>query len=239
MEEVNNPEVSQPVESEIKVVPAVTPPPTSGNWWKIGILMVGFLLAGSITYAGWQFSQKQTPLPLLTPTPMVQPNPTPTPDPTANWKTYKFPKMKISLKLPPEWFIHSEEEWPVGSGSFSAMISYPVDNPSAQNFFPDQVVMVSVVKQRGNAMSIADEAKGRIDQPSSPYDKTTMFITVAGREAVVLKTIDGYSKTVILDGLGTGNYLVSISIFAEIKEPKIKEVINIFDQILSTFKFLE
>lgn len=78
----------------------------SGNWWKIGFLVVGLLLAGSIFYAGYQFSKKQTipvatyPTPSPISSPVVQVSPSPTTDETANWKTYTDNGGKFSIKYP-------------------------------------------------------------------------------------------------------------------------------------------
>lgn len=76
------------------------PPPVSkvpfGSWWKVGVLVVGVLLAVSIFYAGYQYSQKQTSLVAY---PTGVPTPTPT-DETANWKTYTNPDGFYTLKYP-------------------------------------------------------------------------------------------------------------------------------------------
>lgn len=112
-----NPEISQAVGSEVKTDSTVVAPQSSGNWWKIGILMVGLVLAGSIVYAGWQFSQKQTMPSVPTPTPVVQLSPSPTPDlyteasrsATANWKTYQDPNLKYTFKYPNDWTLQTEK----------------------------------------------------------------------------------------------------------------------------------
>lgn len=73
------------------------------NYWKIGLLsFLGILLAGGILFAGYTLGQKKS-IPQPTTNEQIIPSPTPTTinDATANWQTYTIKSLGLTYKLPP------------------------------------------------------------------------------------------------------------------------------------------
>lgn len=126
---------------------SVIVPQSFGNWWKIGFLAMGILLAASIAYIGWQFSQKPTPLLLPTPTPVVQSSPTP--DQTANWKVFHFASLNIDLKLPPNWIPTTTEFTPsyIGPDTYINRLNLPKPlTPEEEKTFQQNTISIQVLE---------------------------------------------------------------------------------------------
>lgn len=99
MEENLSQNITPSTEPVVVTSPSTNQPPF-GSYWKVGMLVVGLLLTGSITYTGYQYSQKQTPL-IPQPTPKPTVIATPTPEETDNWRIFSS-KCGFALKYPPQ-----------------------------------------------------------------------------------------------------------------------------------------
>jgi hypothetical protein len=98
-------------------IPQTFPASVSNSSWKSKLPLIsgGLLLLVIVGAAGFllgkSFSQPKTsppPISQVSPSPSPTPeNPisTPTPDPTANWKTYVNTAYNYSLKYPPDWAV--------------------------------------------------------------------------------------------------------------------------------------
>lgn len=81
--------------------PITNPVAPHRNFLLLGALVIIAALLGSgVTYLALQ-SKTQQPQP--TPVAQTQPSPTPTPDPTANWQTYANTQYGFSIKYPSSW----------------------------------------------------------------------------------------------------------------------------------------
>lgn len=220
MEEVNNPEVSQPVESEIKVVSAVTPPPTSGNWWKISFLMVGLVLAGSIAYAGWQFSQKQTVVSQPTPTPLPAEASAKEGDPTADWTTYH--DNGFLFKHPIDWIVN-----PVLGVGGGIIIS--VKDPLG-------IYTFSLRTERNYNQDTQMPYKSIYEYLKISYQLKTKIVD--GIEAIqALPRAGSESDFAVFLFSKSNQSILTVELVTPRDGSKIIEGEILFDQILSTFRF--
>lgn len=162
---------------------------------------------------------------------------------TSNWKAYINGKMKFSLKIPPLWFSHPENK--VLSG-YSAVFSYPIDNPTLQNWRDQQRASVEIAIFQNNSKSIYQQAQERIESDQRTKKKIgghypeelieqPQRIKVDGEEGLVLYSKDGYYEMILINH-GNLTYLITLGTPKPIVQ--IEEILPTFNQILSTFKFL-
>lgn len=251
MQEVSSQNITPPSEPVVATQPPVSPSNQSpfGSWWKVGALVVGLLLAGSIVYAGNQYSQKQKTGALYpTPTSRVEicaqvitsaRNPqtgeckdfgtpcdvpsgwttvnscSPT-DSTANWKTFNSKKGYI-LKYPSQFFEEKRVE------GFFAFLENP-QNKQNIAFYIDERGEKTISERR--------------EETSKSLDKATF--SELGLTGVNGFIVDGTVKS----EFGKGTYVKGAYV-----DLNGKELIfgcegqfcksNLFNQILSTFRFLK
>jgi hypothetical protein len=104
--------VSSPIPSAPPPVAPVSPPPSAPvppaikkETSPILLAILGLLIVAGVAFAGltlWQkgFLSSILSLGKPSPTPTLAPGPTPTPDPTANWETYTNAEFEYSIKCP-------------------------------------------------------------------------------------------------------------------------------------------
>lgn len=230
MEEDLNQNVVPPTEPVAVTPTLLTNQPPFGSWWKVGVLVVGVLLAGSIAYAGYQYSQKQTPsVAQPTPTPVVVA--TPTPDLTANWKTYTDTKYGYSIKYPQGWYTYDGvvADYDLRSGENKTL-------SRSREHLTIQTVVWDNPSKLSTEVYISQLDSG----PDAPRVVATEKVTVGG--VVGIKRIENrYSITdpttsiqptvVVYFAHGDKTFILSAY-------PEDSVLINSFDQILSTFKFI-
>ena len=210
-ETFETPQPVQPVESK------------STNWTKIILVAVlGFGLLATSAYAGYWFGTQQVQ-PVEKPTPAVsQPVSTPTPEPapvledeTTDWKTLTSPK-GYSIKYPKHLFL---EERVAG---FYILLE-DSQNPTSVSFYVDD---------RG--------VKTLSEREQIRSDLVRASVSILG-----LDNVDGFIIEGIMGpGYGEGTYVKTAYI-----DLNGRELIlgcegtfcksELFDQILSTFRFLE
>lgn len=204
------------------------------NCWKCVFLVVLLFLTLSLAYAGYQFSQKLTPLPLPTPTSVAQPSSTPTPDPTANWKTFTSPTFGLSFKYPSDW------KWEVPNsagkddpnGNFQSIIVVrPISISEAKNENLPLVGGFITIEIRKGAETLPSDLK---------TDKTVRItdLLIVNRKATEYWLPIDPKKSLL-----TAKSITYLSIETN-KEVFVVILLddtykNTFNQILSTFKFLE
>ncbi|MCX6791437.1 MAG: hypothetical protein NT149_00140 [Candidatus Gottesmanbacteria bacterium] len=210
-------EITQPT-------PQTPPQPKKQSGVFIGILLfligilVGLVIYKTMPYFG------ASPTPLVSPTPSAEAG-----DPTAQWERHIFPKMGFSLALPPKWYPH-EEKSDIGGSGYESWISYPVDNPSPQAPMVEGLVANFALSTFVISNSLDQDANIRLTQPGhiEPIPEK-LNSTLDGEKSIILKSpkviqvIADHNGKRFLFQLGTD-------------DPSLAQV---FDQILSTFKFTD
>lgn len=208
-----DPKVTLPVE---ETPPSVANKVPFGGWWKVGILAVGVLLAGSIAYAGYQYSQKQTPS-ITQPTPTPIAVTTPISDETANWKTYTSSDNSYLIKIPPTW----------NSLNCSYSVIFDPNPPSSCATDSPGTLSISVSNKTGESLvEIGKEFKVVTRNP----------LSIGGEqgEKVVTEKVEAApgANNIIIAAVAHKGKVYTFNLQDTIQE-------RIFDQILSTFKFLD
>lgn len=275
--------------SRVPTIPAVFESPTAltapviqttGKGWKLAILMSVFVLAGSIVYSGYQFSQKPTVPPVVyQPTPVIQLSPTPTPlpadlsaeakkaqeeasakagDPTADWKTYTNNKYNFSIQYPIDFKTNEI------TSQYDDTFSVDITNQQMEREqgVDDDKMVISVIVGRKDfkrtdfyyggyewtrsVLELLSNVQNGVNEDHK-YDTITKLesINVVGFTGAKYKAIpkqgtatEGFSTLNVALMKGDKTFLISghtgndILIF---NTPYSKT----FNQILSTFKFLE
>lgn len=239
MEKVINQGISQPAESEVTTNSAVIVSQFSGNWWKLGILMIGLVLAGSIAFAGWQIGKKQTLPPLPTPIPVVQSSPTT--DPTANWVTYTNSVDGFSFRYPNDYFRFQ------GDPSLGLFLSTSApQGGNGPKFLGRNDTWLSASAMPANQIISLDDFF-KLEGVKDRYGN------VSEKEIVSIGGVNGYRFTYNTQVFAAGDSSTTIYIYEglAIKDDRVYSVSlsafnrsilesdkTILDQILSTFKFL-
>ncbi len=204
--------------------------------------ILGVVIVGGIAYAGLTFWQKGLlgSVPFLskpTPTPTLVPEPTPTPDPTAGWKTYTSQKMNFAIEYPADWFSHAEEEYPA-SKTWQVVFSFPIDNPSTQDFKEGQKAGIHISywsKPDETLQEYADKLAGQAFQDLGKEPERSEA-TVAGERALVIDDYQaGLGNRIVVFDSGSGRYF---AVLAVDKNETYSSYKNTFDLMLSTIKFL-
>lgn len=248
---------NQAVSPQIVVAPTPvetsTPPeekPPFGSWWKVGILGLGAtILAVTIFFTGYQYSQKQPkptsyPTISLTPTPTLPPQAitTPTPDETANWKTFLSSRCNFSIKIPPEWNAKNTELLP---GTDNPNYNYGCISILAPNYKTVGETMEGLGLFISRTIPGAKFKSVVINSIDDYIKATENILEPSGRaENVQLKAVAGVSgkyfefsafqNTANLVFM-KNNFIYNISWlqgYAGVYKDRI-------DQILSTFKFID
>ena len=226
-----NPAIETPPQAYTAPQPA-TPPPSPKPFFSTKIILLIMLLLILLGVGGTYFSLNSKPKPLpagrqanpISPTSV----PTPTPDPTANWKTYTSTESAYSFKYPNDWDTQKVGEKDLmiapkeiveqvrntkggfGGGVFLTLMIHEDYKPSSNWFNSDET------KQVTSADFIV---------ANSPATKYILKFT-----ADVPGTPLGSIITDVVTEKNGKSYAI------ELLDSSRKQV---YDQILSTFKFLD
>lgn len=208
--------------------PASTPPvaplpePKSKVWvWILGgIVLLGVGIVGGV-FLGKQLYSKPTPQP--TPSPIAEA--TPTPDPTANWKLIS--RKNWQFKVPPKW-----NYWECSSDLVFVGLAIPKDQTYECAFdgSPGTIQVYRIYKSKNPEFRVHDESS------TDPAVTNRSTLTVDGKPAII-------QLEKVMDGQGVGTrWIAYIQQSSEITDIiTLHEITQktTFDQILSTFKFLD
>jgi hypothetical protein len=232
----------------------------NNKWLKIGLLaLAGLLLAGGLVWAGMQIgknsklksqksklqlkSQNLTPTqtPVVTLTPTFLPENTPLPDETAGWKTYEVDYMSTKtfgfrLKYP------SDPKWNISEGKYGVVIAnremnLPDYSPIEHGLFK---LDVTILDSGMTAAQWLEEQKKTINSMTGRLDQYLNIrqVAVDSRNGIYYERNDGTMDLASSPGNvvfeAPNNHLVLFESYFDFRNNKIT-----FDQILSTFKFLD
>ncbi len=210
-------------------IPAVPPTPTVSPQKSILSLLLTILLllalaaTGVLAYQNWQLQQQiaalqaqPAPTPTLTPTPTV--------DPTANWKV--ITRKNWSFRVPNIWsYLECNDELLFVGPSISK-------DQTSECGFDLSPGIIEVVRATGDSdRSIPTNT----DLAFDPYVSEKSEPILDGRKAIK-------QQETIKDGQGAGT-----RIYVYVNQPDYMDIIilhdttqkEVFDQILSTFKFID
>lgn len=227
------PPQTAPVPSVVsQTTPEAPPPPPTPTkksnpvlWLAIGFLFLSIVGGGG--YFVMNFAKRPQPTPSPTPTP----TPTETPDPTASWKTYTNENIGFLLKYPSDWSLKP----------YDISTNYPLhglvqlaSNINSESL--DGMIILSYWdnQNRLSLEEIENKYKGEAGGPDIYFPNGEM-IDFLGKQAYKGENVS--CAPMMCD---------RIAIIKETKVIEIKSLYGavnrnkeIFDQILSTFKFIE
>lgn len=225
--------------------PVIPTPPSSGNnFLLIGLIaFVALILGSGATYLALNSQKSKIH---VDPYPVVKSTPTPTlssevstkeDDPTANWKTYANTVMGFSIKVPPNWYTHTESK---SFDYYSIHFSFPVDNSSTQNWIAKQKAQITIAVHPNNGKLAHDHADELIKQPYSGFNNSIIPITIDKQQGFMLSSKDNY-RLITVNYIDL-NYIISLGTpeglgTADYPSVNIDEVLPTFNQMLSTFRF--
>ena len=204
----------------------------------IAALVIG--IGGTVTY--FKFSQKQTyPSPSTVNRELATPSvsPSPTTDETINWKTYTSSDFKFSLKFPPDW----KPALNSSTADINTIIFSAPDNGEIAT--PPEVIpahyyarIVEVKVQNTDRSLTITDLKTDINNIASP-NTAIEDIKIDNKNALRIKNIPGGGITEIWTSNGNRRYYLSHFEGVEVNKVDNPKYSKIFDQILSTFRFLD
>jgi len=219
--------------------PSETPQPqpepkTAKPSLLIGLGVLALILLASTGYLAFQNYQLKKEISQL----QSSPSPTSTPDPTASWKTYKDNKQGVEFKYPDNWYTALCEP-----DTFCVFLDdKPIKIPEASEFItPIHVGFNEATNTVTNKKYFEEKTlEEGIERYKAIFDSKTVKVVedllVGGKEAA---QVSGNSGPGMLEGeyfeytlIQMDNKLLVIQLFGEKYQ-------NIYNQILSTFKFVE
>jgi len=220
-------EVASNTEPQTPAVPIVPEKNRVNNPLVVVLSVLVFILLLAVGFLGYQNIQLRKQIATI-PIVSISPTPSTTPDVTANWERHNFPKMGFSIALPAKWYTHDEILDMSGRG-YGSWISYPVDNPSPQGQVVEGLVAnIHLAVYEKPDTSLDQDANTRLTQPGhieptpqkleSKLDSERSIIL---KSPEVIQVISDHNGKRFLIQLGTDD----------------PNLVQVFDQILSTFKY--
>jgi len=229
-------------------------------WLKIVLLgLVGLIVVGGLVFAGYKLGQREeqaklpqpTPVSFLTPTSTPTPTPktspitvvatpselTPTPDPTADWKTYTNTKYGYSIKYPSNWWI--EREYALISDIPSEVYEGPI-SPVPLPYEIDINELKNPKRKEFKELIISNNMFPPEMKESFSFQEEKIGSYRVFRTSDVIPSYAGELHA-YFEGNGGLRY-IDIVLWPYNKDTTFlnqNRVVVIFDQILSTFRFLD
>lgn len=196
---------------------------SSGGGHGIAILSMTIFILLSLAAVAFLYYQNQELKGMLAgyQTPAASPTPTATDDPTAGWKTYTNSQIGFSFEYPSDWILKD--------GSGVTLTSYSIYKPlSDGDVEPEPTLHFFVAYHKG----VTDLAKWLTDNQAGEIVDT---VKINGNK---FSKIKGGS---LEDSLEYATQISASGILRIVIEPYPNKVVSdeTFNQILSTFKFIE
>ncbi len=207
---------------------APTPPPKHFLNKKFAITFVILILLGAGAYAGIWYWQNQQVAQEVAPT--FTPRPSATADPTADWKTYTNTQYGFEVKYPLDWFHVDCFSSYVGFSYLQSKL------PNCETGGDQPHVNIKIIQGGSMGKSIS-YAEGLIKDYSKTEIKISGNVT-AIKYTGVTNSVEGpgpRNGTEIIETLFSYNNNIYQVYYYGLDG---KDYSQIFDQILSTFKFI-
>lgn len=231
MEPIQNP-TQQPLQDSPEVIVSQPKP----NYLIIIISLIFGIVLLALIFLLYQqnqqlqkkvLNQQATPtIQLISSTPKTVSSISIFPDETAGWKTYTSKKLSFSFKYPPEYKVPEE------NNNYISLIS-PSNPKTKKN---EELTIEIYASEAEPNESLIDFVKKKKEQSDSLGSNTKIL----KEEEILIDGIKAVKQT--WEGMGTGQTILFIKNnkeFGIIKYPAVTTRDNEFDQILSTFKFLD
>lgn len=202
-------------------------------WIIIGVMVTA--VAGGAYYLGRSSSPKPSPIPtVVSQTPQPTLSQTPTPDETANWRTYTSTSGKFTIKYPIEWKV-------LNGGSLSTGTEIVSFGPNITGVTEDLNIKMWIQMQSAtnpnSSIKNAEDYKNSLVKGYSSNPNSNISVTAATVDGV-----SGFKLSYIDSGVKITNILIDknglvYSIAIRQTTPYSEQDLQIFNQILSTFRF--
>ena len=206
---------------QTQLTPPVTPevPKPNNNLIIVLVTILILVVAGSLGYWAYQnYLTKQPAAPTTSATPF--PTPTPTSDLTANWKIYTNADIGFSIKYPESWVVKPSQAPRLAS--FDTGMASGVTDPKTREFF---------IAYNNN---ISDLTKWLSDNQTGTIISSK---TIGGNQFSVINGGAMFLSREYAIEIRTNNYIRFV--LEPVENGKENEFDNLFNQILSTFKFTQ
>lgn len=216
------------------------PKPKSSLLLPITLSLIMFVLGGALVFAWFTFlkPEKVVPQPIASPSAVSTPKPSPTPAIPADWKTYKDATYSYSIKYPPTWIVSRISEDPEEKERRVDFLSAPIE---VGKDFP---IMVSItVYDNPSKLSATEwvEKQAKVVKTDDPKRTIVLRnVSVAGMSAVRVVGFPsqlGTMEVYLTKGLYT--YVFVLTPYDKTRNEIMLERIELFELILSTFRFLD
>ena len=209
------------------------------------IIVLVAIVASGVYFLGTKNILK---LPTSFSLPTISPSPTPTPDPTANWKTYTYYAYGYSVKYPSDWKVieakpSNTPNWPYDISQENQLQKVNFLEEKIDKTWPGSFV-ISVNKTPENFDTerwASNYFVPLIADPTTNLAKPKGKISVDNNIAYRFSVFQFDSDRTEIGLVKNGNiYMFTFTDDVPIEnDPNIEKHKEIYNQILSTFKFTE
>ena len=227
----------QPAPVPTETVPPATPPVpeeikkgSGGSLIKVGVvlLILALLAVGAYMFGNFITNKKVTSTPSPVSSQVLVETPTPTPDLITDWKTYINSVHNITFKYPQSWDITEKEGQKEGEKVYNTQVILTKDNAKIQMYFNLDGIGGLGQTYQGQPFNLDGNSLFRFVK-TNIYDNTQVVgISTSLTNTLGVFEVAGKTYSITL------TYPVNDS-QSETGDSLEKE----FDQILSTFEFIE